>query len=187
MQEVVINFNLYPAQKTCSWTSLVSYYTILSFDQIFSQGILIVPCKKNRVRTLETNSFANTDSKFFISIIEQINFLFLDQLHHQKLYINEDCHRKHEVHILIERAVLILLLHDWQTGIVLSTLGYYRFHSYLQLSSCIFHHFVLLVYCLCVMFGTGSGTSSEIPRNIFIDIEHLTLIEVKHKIMLKLS
>ena len=149
MQEVVINFNLYPAQKTCSWTSLVNYYTILSFDQIFSQGILIAPCKKNRVRTLETNSFANTDSKFFISIIEQINFLFLDQLHHQKLYINEDCHRKHEVHILIERAVLILLLHDWQTGIVLSTLGYYRFHSYFNSYPRVFF---IILFCQFIAF-----------------------------------
>lgn len=151
MQEVVISFNLYPAQKTCSWTSLVNYYTILSFDQIFSQGILIVPCKKNRVRTLETNSFANTDSKFFISIIEQINFLFLYQLRHQKLYMNEDCHRKHEVHILIERAVLILLLHDWQTGIVLSTLGYYRFHSYFNSYPRVFFIILFCKFIACVL------------------------------------
>ena len=42
-------------------------------------------------------SFANTDYKFFISKMEEKNFLFLHKLYYQKLYINEECHSKHKL------------------------------------------------------------------------------------------
>ena len=42
-------------------------------------------------------SFAKTDSKFFLTIIEQKSFLSLDTLYPQKRYINAECYCKHEL------------------------------------------------------------------------------------------
>ena len=53
----------------------------------------------------------------------------------------------------------------YMTGIAFWALGYYLFHS------CFgnYHSVLLPVHSyLFSMFGTGAGTSSEIPRNIII-------------------
>lgn len=56
------------------------------------------------------------------------------------------------------------------TGTVLRTLGYYRFHSYFDNYPrvfCIFSNLSVHWYLFSI-FGTGSGASSTILRNIFI-------------------
>ena len=112
-------------------------------------------------------SFANTDYKFFIAIIEQKNFLFLDKLYHQKHYISEECRCKHELQILIECALQTLLPHDRHFSLDVGILSFSL--SLSKLFSCILHLFLLHLHSYQFrVFGTGSETSGPIPRNIFI-------------------
>ena len=106
-------------------------------------------------------------------IIFQINnrteeFSFLGyKLYHQKLYVNEECYCKHELQILIECALQILLPYEWHFSLDIETLSFSLLLQ--QLFLCILCRFLLPVHLyLFLMFGAGSRTSSIIPRNIFI-------------------
>ena len=93
--------------------------------------------------------------------MQQKCFLFWDKLVHQKLYINEEYHCKHTVT-------------TW-----MATFCGHTFGNYIS----------IVDSYLLVMFGTGSGNSSAIPRNIFVFnywSQTMKFLFWEHKVMPKL-
>lgn len=112
-----------------------------------------------------------------MSITEQKSFLFLEKLFHQKLYINEECHCKHEFQILIGCTLKVLLPHDWHCSVDIGILSFSLLLQ--QLSLCTFYLFLLPVHSYLRDFKCNSEEHFDLQLNHWHQIMQFLSMNMK--------